>query len=92
MHVYSWSVSICLCGLCGVKCSLVVFGWFGVCLPTTYICKLEFLTIIDTGYSDFTLGYVKVVVNVIGEEAHVCIHIVGEKNFFGLARRTELML
>jgi len=61
-----------------------VFG-----LATTYICKLEFLTVIHVGYSDFTLGYVIVVVNVIGEEAHVYIHIVGREVFLWFSKKNR---
>jgi len=56
-------------------------------LATTYICKLEFLTVIHVGYSYFTLGYVIVVVNVIGEEAHLYIHIVGKEVFLWFSKK-----
>lgn len=46
---------------------------FGPSTAVTYICQLEFLRVIDTGHSDLALGYVKVVVNVIREQAHVYI-------------------
>lgn len=39
----------------------------------TYICEYEFLRVINTRHSDLALGYVKVVVNVIREEAHFYI-------------------
>lgn len=46
----------------------------GPATVVTYICQLEFLSVVDTGHSDLALGHVIVVVNVIREEAHLYIY------------------
>lgn len=38
----------------------------------TYISQQTFFTVIDIGNSDFTLRNVVVVVDIVGQEAHVC--------------------
>jgi len=81
------SASVCVCVSVGEVYRYLCVSVFG--LATTYICKLEFLTVIHVGYSDFTLGYVIVVVNVIGEEAHVYIHIVGREVFLWFSKKNR---
>lgn len=56
------------------------------CMLKTYICQLEFLTVIHVGYSDFTLRHVIVIVNVIGQVAHICT-VVERRNVFDFVFR-----
>lgn len=49
------------------------WGGFEAIMPSwaTYIGQQTFLTIIDIGNSDFTLGNIVVIVDIVGQVAHI---------------------